>query len=149
MNEQIISKFQEYKLTLIPLKEDSKKPKTKYVNGDWHWKPKHGVEWSANELKNSKRLGVLHEAGLFDCDADADEAPQFMSMLPDTLTIGKEVNGQVKPTHKLYVYNGNKKTESLGKEKDCGTVVELLQNTQTHVILQDSLLVFLVGLTQP
>ena len=131
MNEQIISKFQEHGLKLIPLKDDSKKPKTRLVDGDWKWK---GVEWSLDDLKRSKRLGVVHEAGLFDCDADAVEASQFISLLPDTLTIGKEVNGRVRPTHKLYVYNGNKKTESLGKGKDCGTVIELLTNTQTHVI---------------
>ena len=128
IDEADINKFQnEYGIKLIPLQDDSKKPKTKY--GKWK-----GVDWSFKELRGAKRLGAVHDAGLFDCDADSIEASRFMHLLPATLTIGKKHNGSTITTHKLYVYGGNKKTESLGKGKDCGTQIELLQNTQTHVL---------------
>ena len=125
---ETINKFQnEYGLKLLPLQDGSKKPKLK----DGKWK---GVNWSIEELQRAKRLGVYHQDGLFDVDADKVEASKYMHLLPATLTIGKKTNSGIITTHKLYVYGGNKKTESLGKGKDCGTVIELLQNTQTHII---------------
>ena len=134
-HKELITKYQEWGCVLVPLKDGDKKPKSKLIDGQWHWKRKHNVKWSDKELLAASRIGIDHEAsGMIDLDFDADDACRFSSMLPETTTVGKEINGITTPTHKLYVYDGVKETESLGKNKDCGTVVELLTNTQSHYI---------------
>ena len=123
-----IKQFQSYGLKLIPLHEDTKKPQTK--NGKWK-----GVSWSEDEINSAKRLGLVHQdSGVIDCDADSAEAQRYLHLLPETLTIGKKVNGRIVATHKIYSYSGKTKTESLGKQSDEGTQIELLTNTQTHVL---------------
>ena len=136
MSLDVIKRFQDYGMKLVPLNDDTKKPKTKLcADGEYHWKPKHGVSWSENEIKSAKRLGVMHqESGVLDVDADSPEAQKYMHLLPATLTIGKKIDGRTVTTHKLYSYSGKSKTESFGKTTDDGCQIELLTNTQTHVI---------------
>jgi len=136
MSLEIIKRFQDYGMKLVPLNEDTKKPKTKLcADGKYHWKPKHGVSWSDAEIQSAKRLGVMHEeSGVLDIDADSKEAQKYMHLLPETLTIGKKIDGRTVTTHRLYSYSGKSKTESFGKTTDDGCQIELLTNTQTHVI---------------
>ena len=134
MIEQV-KKFQEWGFTLVPLKDKEKKPKSKLCkDGKYHWKKKHNVEWTDQELLDSSRVGVDHEASnIIDVDFDNLVATKFMSMLPESLTIGKDVEGKTISTHKLYRYDGNRKSESYGKNTDDGCIIELLTNTQTHI----------------
>lgn len=136
VTESAIKQFQEWGCTLVPLKDKEKKPKSRLCkDGKWHWKKKHNVEWSNDELLAASRIGIDHEASnIIDIDFDAIGATKFISLLPETLTIGKMVDGQQTSTHKIYSYDGTKKTESYGKNTDDGCIVELLTNTQTHVI---------------
>ena len=136
-----IKQFQEWGFTLVPLKDKDKKPKSKSTGKHdakgkeiWSWKKSKGITWSDQELLHSSRLGVDHDASnLIDIDFDNPAAIKFMSMLPETLTIGKDVEGKTISTHKLYRYDGNRKSESYGKNTDDGCVIELLTNTQTHI----------------
>ena len=140
MIEQI-KKFQEWGFTLVPLKDKDKKPKSKFTGKYdakgkklFSWKKSKGIAWSDQELLDSSRLGVDHEASnIIDIDFDKLAATKFMHMLPETLTIGKDVEGETISTHELYRYDGNKKSESYGKNTDDGCVIELLTNTQTHI----------------
>ena len=130
-----LKKFQEWGWTLIPLQDNVKKPKAKKINGEWRWKKKFGVEWSNDELLAASRVGVDHdESEIIDIDFDAIAATKFLHLLPETLTIGKNVEGKTISTHKLYSYEGVRKTESFGKNTDDGCVIELLTNTQTHIL---------------
>ena len=130
-NKELIKKFQEQGCKLIPLQDKEKKPKSKKVNGSWKWKD---VEWLDDELLAASRLGIDHEASnVIDVDIDAKDGTQFIDLLPETLTIGKDVEGRTVSTHKLYRYELGK-TESYGKNTDDGCVIEILSKTQTHVI---------------
>ena len=73
-------------------------------------------------------------SNIIDVDQDSPEAQKFIHMLPETLTIGKKINGRPVATHKLYSYDGTCKTESFGKNTDEGCQIELLTNTQTRVV---------------
>ena len=94
-DKELIRKFQEWGCTLVPLKDNEKKPKSKMVGDSWHWKKKHNVEWSNDELLAASRIGIDHEASdIIDIDFDAIGATKFMHLLPETLTIGKEVKDE-------------------------------------------------------
>ena len=93
--KELIDKFQKWGWTLVPLQDNVKKPKSKKINGEWRWKKKFGVEWSNDELLSASRLGVEHdESGIIDIDFDDPIARKFMHLLPETLTIGKEVKDE-------------------------------------------------------
>ena len=132
-----VKQFQSYGMKLVPLHDETKKPKTKPVQNvkgeiDYKWK---GVEWTDDDLANANTIGVMHrESNIIDVDFDSNEAQKFIHLLPDTLTIGKKVNGRPVATHKLYSYDGACKTESFGKTSPEGCQVELLTNTQTRII---------------
>ena len=95
-DKDLINKFQEWGCTLVPLKDNEKKPKSKLCkDGKWHWKKKHNVEWTESELLAAGRIGIDHEASnIIDIDFDAIGATKFMHLLPETLTIGKEVKDE-------------------------------------------------------
>jgi len=141
INNADIKQFQEWGFTLVPLKDKDKKPQSKSTGKHdakgketWSWKKSKGITWSNDEISSASRLGVDHEASnIIDIDFDNLDATKFMSMLPETLTIGKDVEGKQISTHKLYRYDGNRKSESYGKNTDDGCVIELLTNTQTHI----------------
>ena len=131
-----VKQFQSYGMKLVPLNPDTKKPQTKLCkDGKYHWKPEHGVTWSDEELERATTVGVMHkESNIIDVDLDSPEAQKFIHMLPESLTIGKKINGRPVATHKLYSYDGTCKTESFGKNTDDGCQIELLTNTQTRVV---------------
>jgi len=119
ISELELKKYKEWGLHLVPLQEDTKKPVSKPYwkkNGSgkivrhdsWKWdEDKNYLKFSDEELLKSKRLGVSHEpSSLIDVDCDAIEGSPFMSQLPETLTIGKKVNGKVVVRKKLYFING-------------------------------------------
>ena len=108
MTEQELKQYKEWGLHLIPLLDGTKIPASKKFwikqkgNGklipEWCWKKnpetKEFIDWSDEELLEAKRVGINHEAcSLIDVDCDAVEGSQFMSEFPDTLTIGKKVDG--------------------------------------------------------
>ena len=95
-DKELINKFQKWGCVLVPLKDDEKKPKSKLcADGKYHWKKKHNVEWTESELLAASRLGIDHEASnIIDIDFDALDATKFMHLLPETLTIGKEVKDE-------------------------------------------------------
>ena len=133
ISEQQLKQFKEWGIrdALMPLQDDTKKPQYKTIrvkqkeNGkfktEFPWKkdPNTGeyITWSDEELLKAKRVGVNQEAcDLLDIDCDTIEGSPFMSELPDTLTIGKEVNGKVVVRKKLYFIEGFHKMESLETE---------------------------------
>ena len=95
-DKDLINKFREWGCTLVPLKDKEKKPKSKLCkDGKWHWKKKDNVEWTDQELLAASRIGIDHEASnIVDIDFDAIGATKFMHLLPETLTIGKEVRDE-------------------------------------------------------
>jgi len=141
ITESNIKQFQEWGFTLIPLKDKEKKPESKFTGKYdakgkklFSWKKSKGITWSDQELLDSSRVGVDHDASnIIDIDFDNPAAIKFMHMLPETLTIGKDVEGETISTHELYRYDGNRKSESYGKNTDDGCVIEVLTNTQTHI----------------
>jgi len=139
---------EDWGLTLIPLSNDTKKPRSKWTGKYddegkkiYSWKKSKGIEWSDEELLAASRWGVDHEAsGTIDADFDDVllNAHKFIDLLPDTLTIGKNYNGSGIPTanHKLFFIPKDVeiKTESYPKNvKGKGEkIIELLPNTQSH-----------------
>ena len=146
ISESELKKYKEWGLHLVPLADDTKKPKYKTIrvkqkeNGkfttEFPWKkdPNTGeyITWSDEELLEAKRVGVNHEAcSLIDVDCDALEGSQFMSEFPATLTIGKEVDNKVVTRKKLYFYDGFTEHKSFGKDTEHGCVIENLAHTQS------------------
>ncbi len=143
MTEQELKIYKEWGLHLIPLKDDTKKPVSKPYwkkNGtgkferhdSWKW-DEHGdfLKFSDEELLKAERLGINHEAcSVIDVDCDALEGSSFMSEFPDTLTIGKKVNGSTYIRKKIYKYDGLTEHKSFGS-KETGAVIENLAHTQS------------------
>jgi hypothetical protein len=137
-----VKQFQSWGLKLIPLNDDTKKPKTKLVNGSYRWKPSNGAKWTEEDISAANTLGVIHqESNVIDCDFDDPSAQKFINMLPETLTIGKKVKGGAVATHKIYTYSGKTKSISYGKKTDYGCQVELLTNGQTRVLGDDRVVI--------
>jgi len=144
ISESELKLYKEWGLHLIPLKEGVKVPASKKFwserNGKWEvdycWKrdpeTKDFIRWSDEELLKATRVGINHEAcDLVDADCDALEGSQFMSELPETLTIGGKVNGSTYIRKKLYYYDGLTEHISFGKGKESGTIIENLAHTQS------------------
>ncbi len=152
--EFLLNKYQnEFGLTLVPLKHTTKKPDSKFTGEYddegkqiWSWKKSKGITYSDDELLAARSWGVDHDAsGTLDVDFDDKlfHAHKFSSMLPDTHSVGKMLNGSGIPTtnHKLFFKpeNVEVKTESYPKtirgkgEK----IIELLPNTQSRYVADD------------
>ncbi len=147
MTEQELKQYKEWGLHLIPLLDGTKIPASKKFwikqkgNGklipEWCWKKnpetKEFIDWSDEELLEAKRVGINHEAcSLIDVDCDAVEGSQFMSEFPDTLTIGKKVDGSTYIRKKIYFYDGLTEHKSFGKDTEHGSVIENLAHTQSY-----------------
>jgi len=130
ITNEILKSFKDYGLNLTPV-GSNKSPITK--NGKW------AFDWTDHDLLNSQRIGVYHkESQVYDVDFDDKNfiAHKFISLLPDTLTIGKEVNGKIIATHKIYgLPKGFVATKySYPKSAARGnTIIELLPSTQTII----------------
>ena len=146
MTEQELKQYKEWGLHLIPLKDGTKVPASKKFwvkqkgNGklipEWCWKKnpetKEFIKWSDEELLKAERVGINHEAcSVIDVDCDAVEGSQFMSEFPETLTIGKKVNGSTYIRKKIYFYDGLTEHKSFGKDTEHGSVIENLAHTQS------------------
>ncbi len=147
MTEQELKQYKEWGLHLIPLKDGTKVPASKKFwvkqkgNGklipEWCWKKnpetKEFIKWSDEELLKAERVGINHEAcSVIDVDCDAVEGSQFMSEFPETLTIGKKVNGSTYIRKKIYFYDGLTEHKSFGKDTEHGSVIENLAHTQSY-----------------
>ena len=149
--EFLLNKYKkEYGLTLVPLKHTTRLPQSKWTGKykddgtkEYSWKKSKGITFSDEELLAARSWGVDHEAsGTLDIDFDDKlfHAHKFKSMLPDTHSVGKMLNGSGIPTtnHLLYFKpeNVEVKTESYPKtirgkgEK----IIELLPNTQSRYV---------------
>ena len=156
ISESELKQYKEWGLHLVPLLDDTKKPKYKTIrvkqkgNGkfktEFPWKkdPNTGeyITWSDEELLESKRVGINHEAcSLIDVDCDTIEGSPFMSELPATLTIGKKVDGKVVVSKKLYFVEGFIKHKQYKHNDE--VIIEQLAHTQSwcfgdnRIILND------------
>jgi hypothetical protein len=150
ITEQELKQYKEWGLHLIPLKDDTKKPVSKPYwkkNGtgklerhdSWKWN-EHGdyLKFSDEEILEAQRVGINHEAcSVIDVDCDALEGSQFMSEFPDTLTIGKKVDGSTYIRKKIYFYDGLTEHKSFGKDTEYGSVIENLAHTQSFCFGKD------------
>ena len=123
-----IKRWKSYGFVMTPV--ENKRPKGKTWRKDW----------SDDELLKAKRLGFYHiDSNLFTVDFDdrGFVAHKYMSLLPDTFTDGKEVNGKIIPTHLTYKVNGVappkfKYPPKASKEE--GLILETLRSTQTTFV---------------
>jgi KaiC/GvpD/RAD55 family RecA-like ATPase len=144
ITNDIIKDFKDYGFNLTPVIKSSdpakdKKPESK--NGKWFY------DWSESDLLSAKRIGAYHkESRIYDVDFDdkSFNAHKFMSLMPETLTIGKLVNGRPIATHKIYALPEGVETKkyTYPKEKNKGnTIIELLPSTQTIVAGDDRIII--------
>lgn len=145
ITNDVIKDFREYGFNLTPVIKSSdpakdKKPETK--NDKWFY------DWSDAELLSAKRIGAFHrESKIYDIDFDDKSfiAHKFMNLMPDTLTIGKLVNGREVATHKIYALPEGVKTKKYSYPKDNkikgGKIIELLPSTQTIVAGDDRIII--------
>ena len=136
INVENLEKFKSYGFALTPViksknPHEDKKPKLK----DYKWTS----DWSDQELLDANRIGAFHrDSKIFDVDFDDKNyiANQFYDLLPNTLTIGKKVNGRTVPTHLIY------KTKKKVKDyKKSHPYVELIGNTQTIIAGVDRVII--------
>ena len=86
-----IKTFKSYDFVLTPVGMD-KRPETK--NNEWCY------DWNDKELLQAKRIGAFHKKvkSMMLIWRQKFWTNQFIDLLPDTLTIGKTVNGKTIPT---------------------------------------------------
>ena len=79
--------FEAQGIYCVPVESGGKKPLTK--NGLWK-----DVEWLDSDFLKADAFGIQHEkSNIVDVDFDFLLSTRFQHLLPDTLTIGKKVNG--------------------------------------------------------
>jgi len=149
---EIIKKLQSYDLVLTPVKD--KKPVavdkgnlkhdgTKKFEWEKNWKEEDLIR----EATKTQRVGAWHkESSIYDVDFDDKDfnAHKFLSVFPDTLTIGKNVNGRPVATHLIYKLENGKNVEkySYPKTVDKGEkIIELLCSGQTVVGGKDRVII--------
>ena len=151
ISESELKKYKEYGFHLIPLKDDTKKPVSKPYwkkNGkgklekDYSWKwdeDKNYLKFSDEELLQAQRIGINHDAcSMIDVDCDTVEGSPFMSELPETLTIGKKVNGKVVVRKKLYFVDGFIKHKQY--KHDDEVIIEQLAHTHSWCFGDDRII---------
>ena len=101
ITKENIEKFKRYGfgLTCVVKSTDpskDKKPITK--KGKW------SKDWTTEELLKAERIGAFHDGKFFAVDPDDKKfvAHKFMSLLPPTFEVGKEVNGRIINTQRIY-----------------------------------------------
>ena len=133
-----IKTFKSYDFVLTPVGMD-KRPETK--NNEWCY------EWNDKELLQAKRIGAFHKKSkIFDVDIDdkSFRANKFLDLLPDTLTIGKKVNGETIATHKIYRMPDDTKFKEYHyppNAKKGETILETLGGTQTIIAGVDRVII--------
>ena len=125
-----LERWRNFGFIMTPSDPDTKAPIT--VDG------KHCFIWSNDQLEIAKRLAFFHkESGVYTIDFDDPDrvANDYSSMLPDTFTDGKVVNGSWVVTHKTYKINGAGAVKFRyppdAKGKKDGLLIETLTSTNT------------------
>ena len=130
-----LKRWKKYGFILTPANED--KSPGEYPNQKWK------LDWSDEALLRARLLGMFHDASsVFTIDFDDKDyvAHKYISLLPDTFTDGKIVDGKRILTHKTYKLNGTKPTfhkypKKVSKEK--GLLLECLTTAHTIFHGQD------------
>ena len=125
-----LERWKNYGFVMTPSDPETKRPIT--VDG------KHCFDWSDDQLERAKRVAFYQrESGVYTVDFDDPDrvAHGYCSMLPDTFTDGKSVDGKMIPTHKTYKINGagavKFKYPKDAKGKNDGLLIETLTSTTT------------------
>ncbi len=131
-----LKRWKSYGFNMTPVAKDKSpglKPQQK-----WRY------DWSDEELLEAERIGVFHApSSVYTVDFDDPDriAHGYSSMLPDTFTDGKVVDGSWVVTHKTYKINGagavKFKYPPKAKGKNDGLLIETLSSTQTIFDGQD------------
>ena len=96
-----LERWRNFGFVMTPSDPETKAPITK--DG------KHFFDWTDDQLEIARRLAFYQrESGVYTVDFDDPDrvAHGYSSMLPDTFTDGKVVNGSWLVTHKTYKING-------------------------------------------
>lgn len=134
-----IKTFKSYGFVLTPVAED----KSPGLIPQQKWR----YDWNDMELLQAKRIGAFHKKSkIFDVDIDdkSFRANQFLDLLPDTLTIGKKVNGETIATHKIYRMPDDTKFKEYHyppNAKKGETILETLGGTQTIIAGVDRVII--------
>ena len=125
-----LERWKNYGFVMTPSDPETKRPIT--VDG------KHCFDWSDDQLERAKRVAFYQrESGVYTVDFDDPDrvAHGYCSMLPDTFTDGKVVDGKMITTHKTYKINGagavKFKYPKDAKGKKDGLLIETLTSTTT------------------
>ena len=137
-----IKTFRDYDFVLTPVNKGGAMDKAPLIkNGTW------SKDWSDKQLNDAERIGAFHkESGIQDVDFDDKDfiAHKFIDMLPPTFTVGKHVDGQLIPTHKIYKVPPDMKPTSYSYPPDAkkgATIIELLSSTQTIIAGVDRVII--------
>ena len=129
----------EFGKNITVINPNTKKPKAvqNRRSGNWEWY----YNWTDDELLNAESIGVYHAEKINDFDkkticgaVDPDDrkyvAHSYCGLLPPTLTVTKNVNGQPIQTQRIYKVNGSgfPKFDYGGDSKDQGKLIETLQS---------------------
>ena len=134
-----IQTFKSYGFVLTPVAED----KSPGLIPQQKWR----YDWNDMELLQAKRIGAFHKKSkIFDVDIDdkSFRANKFLDLLPDTLTIGKKVNGETIATHKIYRMPDDTKFKEYHyppNAKKGETILETLGGTQTIIAGVDRVII--------
>lgn len=125
-----LERWKNYGFVMTPSDPETKRPIN--ING------KHCFDWSDDQLERARRVAFYQrESGVYTVDFDDPDyvAHGYCSMLPDTFTDGKSVDGKMIPTHKTYKINGagavKFKYPKDAKGKNDGLLIETLTSTTT------------------
>ena len=123
---------------------DTKKPKAVFnpKTGKYEWY----YGWRDEELQKAESIGVYHrdknkkrKRGAVDPDDKSRRVHGYMSMLPETMTVTKTVNGSPIQTQRIYKVNGQgfPKFDYGGASKDDGKLLETLQSGVSVIYAKD------------
>ena len=125
-----LERWRNFGFVMTPSDPETKAPITK--DG------KHFFDWTDDQLEIARRLAFYQrESGVYTVDFDDPDrvAHGYSSMLPDTFTDGKVVNGSWLVTHKTYKINGAGALKFRypldAKGKEDGLLIETLYSTNT------------------
>ena len=136
-----LKRWKNYGYVMAPSNPRTKQPKTAFLgnyNNDGTKKFEHKKDWPDDELMKAECLTKYErESKTYTVDFDDPDwiAHGYCSMLPDTFTDGKIVDGKEITTHKTYKINGagavKFKYPPDAKGKNDGLLVETLYSTNT------------------
>jgi len=136
-----LKRWKSYEYVMAPSNPRTKQPKTAFLgnyNDDGSKKFEHKKDWPDEELMKAECLAKYErESKTYTADFDDKDyvAHGYCSMLPDTFTDGKIVDGKIITTHKTYKINGagpvKFKYPPKAKGKEDGLLLETIYSTNT------------------